>query len=65
MQLAVSFIALTGAGIFVAIYLSILNGDPGFEVRHVIVVPLGTQGGHYTERTGSVFYAQIEQRVRS
>jgi predicted permease len=65
MQLAVSFVALTGAGIFVALYLSVLNGDPGFEVRHVIVVPLGTQGGHYTEKTGSVFYSKIEQRVRS
>jgi predicted permease len=65
MQLAVSFVALTGAGIFVALYLSVLNGDPGFEVKQAIVVPLGTQGGHLTERSGSIFYRNIERRVLS
>ena len=63
-QLAVSFVAVAGAGIFVALYLSVLNGDPGFEVKRAIVVPLGMHG-RYTETSASGIYDKIEQRVLS
>jgi len=64
-QLAVSFVALVGAGIFVGLYLSVLNGDPGFEVKRVIVVPLGMQGNRYTAASASAFFGKIERRVLS
>jgi predicted permease len=62
-QLAVSFVALVGAGIFVGLYLSVMNGDPGFEVKRVIVVPLGMQGSRYTAASASAFFGKIERRV--
>ena len=64
-QLAVSFVALVGAGIFVGLYLSVINGDPGFEVKRVIVVPLGMQGSRYTVASASAFFGKIERRVLS
>ena len=64
-QLAVSFVALVGAGIFVGLYLSVLNCDPGFEVNRVIVVPLGMQGSRYTAASASAFFSKIEWRVLS
>ena len=64
-QLAVSFVALVGAGIFVGLYLSVMNGDPGFEVKQVIVVPLGMQGSRYTAASASAFFGKIERRVLS
>jgi predicted permease len=64
-QLAVSFVALAGAGIFVTLYLSVLNGDPGFEVKKAIVVPLGMQASRSTESSASALYGEIEQRVLS
>jgi predicted permease len=64
-QLAVSFVALVGAGIFVELYLSVMNGDPGFEVKRVIVVPLGMQGSRYTAASASAFFGKIERRVLS
>ena len=60
-----SFVALAGAGIFVALYLSVMDGDPGFEVKKAIVVPLGIHGSHYTGSSAPALYGKIEQRVLS
>ena len=64
-QLAVSFVALVGAGIFVELYLSVMNGDPGFEVKRVMVDFIGMQGSRYTAASASAFFGKIERRVLS
>jgi predicted permease len=64
-QLAASFVALIGAGIFVEWYNTILNGDPGFAVKHVMVVPLNLQAPRYSEASASSFYRTLEERIRA
>jgi predicted permease len=64
-QLAASFVALIFAGVFAEWYNTILNGDPGFAVKHVIVVPLNLQAPRYSEASASSFYSTLEQRIRA
>ena len=64
-QLAASFVALIGAGIFVLWYNTILNGDPGFAVKHVMVVPLNLQAPRYSEASASSFYRTVDDRIRA
>ncbi len=64
-QLAASFVALIGAGIFVMWYNTILNGDPGFAVKHVMVVPLNLQAPRYSEASASSFYRTLDERIRA
>ena len=64
-QLAASFVALIGAGIFAQWYNTILNGDPGFAVSHVMVVPLNLQTPRYSEVSASSFYRTLDERIRA
>jgi predicted permease len=64
-QLAASFVALIGAGVFAQWYNTILNGDPGFAVKHVMVVPLNLQAPRYSEAVASSFYRTLEERMRA
>ena len=64
-QLAASFVALIGAGIFVVWYNTILNGDPGFAVKHVMVVPLNLQAPRHSEASASSFYRTLDERIRA
>jgi predicted permease len=64
-QLAASFVALIGAGVFAQWYNTILNGDPGFAVKHVMVVPLNLQAPRYSEAAASSFYRTFEERIRA
>jgi putative ABC transport system permease protein len=58
-------VALIGAGIFVVWYNTILNGDPGFAVKHVMVVPLNLQAPRYSETSASSFYRTLDERIRA
>ena len=64
-QLAASFVALIFAGVFAEWYNTILNGDPGFAVKQVMVVPLNLQAPRYSEASASSFYRTLEQRIRA
>jgi predicted permease len=64
-QLAASFVALIGAGIFAEWYNTILNGDPGFAVKHVMVVPLNLLAPRYSEASASSFYRTLDERIRA
>jgi predicted permease len=64
-QLAASFVALIGAGVFAKWYEAILNSDRGFAVKQVMVVPLNLQGPRYSEASASSFYRTLEPRIRA
>ncbi len=39
-QVAMSFVLLVGAGLFIRAQRAVFDGDPGFETRHVLLLPL-------------------------
>jgi predicted permease len=55
-QVAMSFVLLSGAGLFIRAQRAIFDGDPGFETRHVILLPL---------QTGTATINELVHRVRA
>ncbi|HEV3277378.1 MAG TPA: ABC transporter permease [Terriglobia bacterium] len=63
-QVALSFVLLMGAGLLFRSMRKILNADPGFETRNVLLasVDLGLEG--YSPARGLEFYRQVLQRLQ-
>lgn len=63
-QIALSVLALTGAGLFLRSLEHALELDPGFETEELIVMSfdLGAQG--YSPAEGREFYRRLDQRLR-
>jgi predicted permease len=63
-QIAMSFVLIAVGVLFVRDQLSITATDPGFETRHVMMVPLSVPMPPYTPDSAATFHRAIEQRVR-
>ena len=64
-QVAMSLVLLAGAGLFVGAQYRLFTGDPGFETRQVLLIPLNVAVPPYTEDSAWSFYRAFEQRVRA
>ena len=64
-QVAMSLVLLVGAALFVRAEFTIFSENPGFETRHVLMVPLRMPLPPYTPATAAAFYQTLEQRVRA
>jgi predicted permease len=62
-QLAMSFVLLAAAVLFVRLPFSILNTDPGFETRRTLTVPLEVEVPPYTEASVLAFERSLESRI--
>jgi predicted permease len=62
-QIAMSFVLLTAAVMFVRLPSTIENIDPGFETHHVMTVPIAIDIPPYTKTSELNFYRTLEARV--
>jgi len=62
-QVAMSFVLLVGAGIFLRTYEQVAKLDPGFESRQVLASLMLTKGQGPTRRSWSAFHRTLAQRV--
>ena len=63
-QVATSFVLLVGAGLFLHGYMVILDWNPGFETRGVMIVPLPLSESRFSQLSAQGFYKTIKDRVR-
>jgi len=64
-QVALSVIALTGAGLFLRSLTYIQSINPGFEARHMATISLDTKDRHFSEAAGDAYYTRVLDAVRS
>jgi predicted permease len=64
-QVAFSLIALVGAGLFIHSLRNAQQVDPGFEVRHELLLNLNTTQVHYPQAQAEGFYRDVQQRLSS
>jgi predicted permease len=64
-QVTLSLIALVAAGLFIHSLSNAQNIDPGFQVKHELVVMLNTGAAHYPQAQAEQFYQQVVERVRA
>jgi predicted permease len=64
-QVALSLIALVGAGLFVHSLLNAQKMDTGFETKNELLVFLNPGDQHYTQPQAEQFYREATDRVRS
>jgi predicted permease len=64
-QVALSVIALTGAGLFIRSLRYAERTDPGFETEHMATLGLNTRPRGFSEAAGREFYAQVLARAGS
>jgi len=62
-QVAMSFVLLVGAGLFLRTYQQVASLDPGFESRQVLASLMLTKGQGTTRRSWSAFHRTLAQRV--
>jgi len=62
-QIAMSFVLLAAAVLFVRLPFSIVNTDSGFDTRHTMNVPLEVETPPYTEASALVFERSLESRI--
>lgn len=65
LQVALSLIALTGAGLFIHSMSNAQKIDPGFDVKNELIVPLNLGPENYTQPRAEGFFDQALERVRS
>ena len=63
LQVALSLIALTGAGLFIHSMRNAQKIDPGFEVKNELIVPLNLGPENYSQSRAEQFYDQAIERV--
>ncbi len=63
-QVALSLIALVGAGLFVHSMRNAQNVDPGFEVKHEMVLLLNVGNAHYTQAHRRTVLLRRRQREK-
>ena len=62
-QVALSLIALVGAGLFVHSLRNAEQINPGFEVRHELTMVLNPSAAHYAQPQAEALYRDVVQRV--
>ncbi len=62
-QVAMSFVLLVGAGLFLRAYQQVAKLDPGFESRQVLASVMLTKGQGSARRSWSAFHRTLAQRV--
>ncbi|MBB5060262.1 putative permease [Granulicella aggregans] len=62
-QIAMSFVLLAAAVLFVRLPSSIANVDTGFDMRSLITVPLQVELPPYTQASAQEFYRDLEARI--
>jgi predicted permease len=64
-QVAMSVVALTGAGLFIRSLRYARGIDPGFDAAHMATVSLDVKARGFSEAAGQEFYARVLERARS
>ena len=65
LQVALSLIALTGAGLFIHSMKNAQKIDPGFEVAHELILPIALGPANYPQGRAEQFFDAALERVRS
>ena len=65
LQVALSLIALMGAGLFIHSLKNAQQIDPGFEVQHELVMALNLGTQRYTQSQAEQFYDAVIDRVKA
>ena len=63
-QIALSVLALTGAGLFLRSLHHALELDPGFDTRNLIVMSLDLGAQGYDRSEGRQFHRRLDERLR-
>ena len=63
-QVALSLIALVGAGLFIHSLRNAEQINPGFEVKHEMVMFVNLTAEHYAQPQGEQFYRNVVERLR-
>jgi macrolide transport system ATP-binding/permease protein len=63
-QVALSLIALVGAGLFIHSLSNAQKIDPGFEVQHAMVAFVNMASEHYGQPQAEQFYKDVVDRLR-
>jgi putative ABC transport system permease protein len=64
-QVALSVVALTGAGLFLRSLRNAQAVDPGFDAAHMATVALDVKARHFTVAEGREYYARVLARAGS
>jgi putative ABC transport system permease protein len=64
-QVAISFVLLIGAGLFIRSLLKARNSSLGFESHNLLIASVDAGLGGYDKQRGTVFYQQLTQRVEN
>lgn len=64
-QVGLSVVALTGAGLFLRSLRYTEAADPGFDAAHMATVALNLKPRGFTEQEGRQFYARVLERAAS
>ena len=64
-QVALSVVALTGAGLFLRSLRNAQSADPGFDLAHVATVGLNVKAHNFNAAAGHEFYARVLERAGS
>jgi predicted permease len=64
-QVAMSVVLLATAGLFMRAQYTMINADPGFESKQVLLVPLEMELPHFPAGSATSFYRTLERRVRA
>lgn len=62
-QVAISFVLLIGAGLFIRSLLQARSSSPGFESQNLLIATVDVGLGGYDKQRGTVFYQQLIERV--
>ncbi|MGB7283546.1 MAG: ABC transporter permease [Candidatus Acidiferrum sp.] len=62
-QVALSLVALAGAGLFIHSLRNAQEMDPGFEVKHEVVMSLNLGSEHYDQARAEQFYKDVAERL--
>jgi hypothetical protein len=64
-QVALSVVALTGAGLFLRSLSNAQAVDPGFDAAHMATLVLNTKARAFTEPQGHAFFTRVLERAAS
>jgi predicted permease len=64
-QVAISFVLLIGAGLFIRSLLQARSSSLGFESHNLLIASVDVGLGGYDKQRGTVFYQQLNERVAS
>jgi predicted permease len=64
-QVALSLVALAGAGLFIHSLRNAQQVDPGFEVKHELVMSVDLGAEKYAQHQAEAFYRDVVERLRA